>query len=204
MADRSIRVVALCAFRDGDRVLVGPSGVVEPGEHGAQTVGRLLGGTAGRVRRVGPLEHVSPEGHEIVLVYEADLPPAWQRSEQPPAAYPGLNELLQPMPYSALPAYQQRVADFVDAAGIRTGVESRALDLASEVGEVAKEVLKATRYGDAPFDTPPSWSDEVADVFFSLACLANATNVNLDDALEGALTKYRDRLMKSGDVGSGR
>jgi NTP pyrophosphatase (non-canonical NTP hydrolase) len=140
----------------------------------------------------------------------AALPPgAWKTVDElrrgPEPLYPtGLLELLAPMPYSALPAYQQRVADFVDAAGIRAGVEARTLDLVSEVGEIAKEVLKGSDYGDAPFDPPPGWADELADVFFALACLANATNVDLDKALDGAIAKYRDRLMKRGDPGSGR
>lgn len=112
--------------------------------------------------------------------------------------------MVERMPYSGLPGYQRRVADFVDAAGMRAGVESRTLDLVSEVGEVAKEVLKATQYGEAPFDTPPDWADELGDLFFSLACLANATNVDLDRALDGALAKYRARLTTRGDAGSGR
>jgi NTP pyrophosphatase (non-canonical NTP hydrolase)/8-oxo-dGTP pyrophosphatase MutT (NUDIX family) len=209
-------------------------GGIEFGEHGLQTVARELGEEMGaavaNVRYLGTLENVftyaGETGHEIVLIYDGELVDrslyerhhlpfdsseraVWKSLDElragPEPLYPtGLLELLAPMPYGALPAYQQRVADFVDSAGLRTGVESRALDLVSEVGEVAKEVLKATRYGDAPFDTPPTWADELADVFFSLACLANATNVDLDRALEGALRKYQSRLLGRGDAGSGR
>jgi len=107
-------------------------------------------------------------------------------------------------PYADLPAFQERVASFVDMHALRAGAEARVMDLVSEVGEVAKEVLKATRYGEQPFATSPAWSDELADVFFSLICLANATNVNLDQALDGALEKYRQRLAGRGDAGSGR
>lgn len=207
------RVLALCVFRDGDRVALGPSGEVESGEYGVQAVARLTGGAAAQVQALGTLENVGPAGHEVVLVYAARSSSpgalAWKtldelRQGPEPARPDGLLELLAPMPYSALPAYQQRVADFVDAAGLRAGVEARTLDLVSEVGEVAKEVLKGSRYGDAPFDPPPTWPGELADAFFSLACLANATNVDLDRALDGALAKYRDRLMKRGDAGSGR
>lgn len=107
-------------------------------------------------------------------------------------------------PYSDLPAYQERVASFVDMHALRAGAEARVLDLVSEVGEVAKEVLKATRYGEHPFATSQAWEEELADVFFSLICLANATNVDLDRALDGALAKYRQRLAGRGDAGSGR
>ena len=107
-------------------------------------------------------------------------------------------------PYTDLPAYQERVATFVDMHALRAGAEARVMDLVSEVGEVAKEALKATRYGEHPFATTAAWDEELADVFFSLICLANATNVNLDQALERALVKYRQRLAGRGDAGSGR
>jgi NTP pyrophosphatase (non-canonical NTP hydrolase) len=107
-------------------------------------------------------------------------------------------------PFTDLPQYQERVASFVDMHALRASAEARALDLVSEVGEVAKEVLKATRYGEQPFAATEAWTEEIADVFFSLICLANATNVDLDRALEGALEKYRQRLTARGDAGSGR
>lgn len=209
-------------------------GGIEFGEHGVQTVAREmreeLGAEVARVRYVGAIENVftyaGDMGHEVVLIYDGELVDrslydrdhlvfdgdqraVWKsldelRAGRDPVYPTGLLELIAPLPYEALPEFQRRVADFVDAAGLRAGVESRTLDLVSEVGEVAKEVLKATRYGDAPFDTPSTWDGELADVFFSLACLANATNVDLDRALDGAIVKYRARLMARGDAGSGR
>ena len=108
------------------------------------------------------------------------------------------------IPYEQLPAFQQKVADFVDAHDLRTGAEFRLLDLVSELGELSKEALKATGYGRRPFIPDQSWDDELADVFFSLVCLANSTAVDLEKALEGALTKYGQRLERRGDAGSGR
>jgi NTP pyrophosphatase (non-canonical NTP hydrolase) len=107
-------------------------------------------------------------------------------------------------PYTDLPAFQERVASFVDMHALRAGAEARVMDLVSEVGEVAKEALKATRYGEQPFETSPAWDEALADVFFSLICLANATNVALVGARDGALEKYRQRLVGRGDAGSGR
>lgn len=107
-------------------------------------------------------------------------------------------------PYTDLPVFQERVAEFVDAHELRTGAEARLLDLVAEVGEVAKEALKATRYGREPFATRSAWTDELGDAFFSLICLANATNVDLERALEAALARYRGRLAERGDAGSGR
>lgn len=99
---------------------------------------------------------------------------------------------------------QRTVASFVEEAGIEAPVEARLLDLASEVGELSKEVLKTTNYGRMPFRAPDGWAGELGDVFFSLICLANGTDVDLEAALDGALNKYRERLALGGDAGSGR
>ena len=42
---------------------------------------------------------------------------------------------------------QRRVAEFVHAHDLSAGVETRLLDLVSELGELAKEGLKGTDYG---------------------------------------------------------
>lgn len=103
-----------------------------------------------------------------------------------------------------LPEFQQAVANFVAERGIEASVEARLLDLSSEAGELSKEYLKVTDYGRETFDGPTDdWEDEMDDVLFSLACLANSTNVNLETALRRSLEKYEDRLRRGGDVGSG-
>jgi NTP pyrophosphatase (non-canonical NTP hydrolase) len=98
---------------------------------------------------------------------------------------------------------QQRVAEFVTARGLDTDVAHRLLDAVSELGEVAKEVLKGCRYGSEKFVATPNWSDELGDIVFSLICLANQTGVDLEQAIEGALLKYEQRLTRGGDAGSG-
>jgi NTP pyrophosphatase (non-canonical NTP hydrolase) len=106
-------------------------------------------------------------------------------------------------PPSLAPA-QARVGLFVAAHDIDAPVEARLLDLVSEVGELAKEVLKGSGYGRAPFAPPEGWDGELADALFALLCLANSTGVDLDTALTAALAKYADRLATRGDAGSGR
>ena len=71
----------------------------------------------------------------------------------------------------SLPAMQRRVAAFTARTGLDTGIPFRALDLASETGELAKEVLKATAYGREPFTPTGDWSAELADTLFALLCL---------------------------------
>jgi NTP pyrophosphatase (non-canonical NTP hydrolase) len=79
---------------------------------------------------------------------------------------------------------------------------SRLLDFVSEVGELSKEVLKATNYGRTSFRPPDGWTGELGDVFFSLICLANSTGVDLEAALDGALGKYRERLARRSGIGT--
>ncbi len=105
---------------------------------------------------------------------------------------------------SEMSTLQRTVASFVEEAGIEAPVHARLLDLISEVGELSNEALKATDYGRAPFNPPDGWTGELGDVFFSLICLANSTDVDLEVALNGALGKYRERLALGNDAGSGR
>ena len=108
------------------------------------------------------------------------------------------------IPYAGLPPFQQRVADFVDAHDLRSSAEARVLDIVSEIGEVAKVALKSTKYGREPFAPGADWDDEVADLFFSVVCLANSTAVDLEKALDAALAKYAARIAEHGRAGSGR
>lgn len=103
----------------------------------------------------------------------------------------------------SLPPYQQQVFDFVTEHGLHIPPSDRLLDLVSEVGELAKEVLKATRYSRQPFNPAEEWTAELGDVFFALSCLANSTGVDLNVALADALHKYQERLLKRSDAGSG-
>ena len=99
---------------------------------------------------------------------------------------------------------QGSVAAFVEEYGLEAPVHARALDLVSEVGELAKEILEGTDYGSAPFEAPEGWTGELGDSLFALVCLANSTGVDLEAALNAALEKYRERLALGGDAGSGR
>lgn len=99
---------------------------------------------------------------------------------------------------------QEVVARFVEENGMEIPLESRLLDLVSEVGEAAKAVLKETDYGRTEFQPTAEWADELGDTLFALICLANATGVDLEKALDQVLEKYRDRLDATGDPGSSR
>jgi NTP pyrophosphatase (non-canonical NTP hydrolase) len=99
--------------------------------------------------------------------------------------------------------FQQTVATFVRENELDAPVHARVLDLVSEVGELAKEILKVTNYGHEPFRPTEEWSGELADILYSLTCIANSTGVDLEMALNEALDKYERRLTQIGDAGSG-
>ncbi len=100
------------------------------------------------------------------------------------------------------PTFQNQVNDFVNVHDLEIPVADRLLDLVSEIGEVAKEILKSTEYGKHPFGPGEGWEDEIGDVFFSLVCIANSTGVDLLAVLEAALSKYENRLCTGSDPGS--
>lgn len=104
---------------------------------------------------------------------------------------------------SGLRDAQARVGQFVETHNLDAPVSARALDLASEVGEIAKEVLKGSDYGRRTFKPPDGWIGEIADALFALFCLANSTGVDLDSALETVLVRYTARLAARGSAGSG-
>lgn len=100
---------------------------------------------------------------------------------------------------------QERVAAFVAQHNLEADPQTRLLDLTSELGEVAKELLKATQYGTQSFNLaalPAAWAEEMGDLYFALLCLANTTQVDLSAALEGVLAKYAARMAAKGGAGS--
>ena len=90
---------------------------------------------------------------------------------------------------------QQRVDDWIKTYGVRYFSElTNMAILTEEVGEVARII--ARKYGDQSFkesDKTRHLADEMADVSWVLACLANQTGVDLTDAFERNLRKKTER-----------
>ena len=64
---------------------------------------------------------------------------------------------------------QKRVAEFCRKHKMQAPLEYRVLDLVSEVGEVAKEVLKASKYGSCPVKVNSCEINmEIGDALYSL------------------------------------
>ncbi len=97
---------------------------------------------------------------------------------------------------------QEAVNQFAKEKGLNATVAIRIIDLASEVGELSKEVLKSTDYGNKTFITTESFKEELGDVLFSLVCVANEAKVDLQACLQGVLDKYNKRFEGKGSIAS--
>lgn len=98
--------------------------------------------------------------------------------------------------------YQHRVANFIATHEMDAPPAYRALDAASELGEVAKELNESTDYGSDPDDAEIA-EDELGDTLFALLALAEATDTDAEAALETALDKYEQRLAERDTAASG-
>lgn len=96
---------------------------------------------------------------------------------------------------------QKIVSEFVKKYHLSHSNEITALDLVSEVGEVAKEIIKATDYGQKPYQKREELQKEIGDALYSLINLANLNGIDMEEALNEVLSKYEKRLSK-GSAGS--
>jgi NTP pyrophosphatase (non-canonical NTP hydrolase) len=90
--------------------------------------------------------------------------------------------------------HQKKVTDFVEKYNFRCSIDARLLDLTSEVGELANELIKSNDYGRKELLLTPGWEEELGDVYFSLIELANITGIDLGVALDKVLQKYAKRM----------
>ncbi len=101
--------------------------------------------------------------------------------------------------------WQERATKFAEKHNLSRSPGVYALDLLSELGEVAKEILLATDYGKRPFthqSNQPELAGELGDALYSLCLLAHASGVDLEDAFTTTLTKYEQRRQQQGNPGS--
>ncbi len=101
---------------------------------------------------------------------------------------------------------QTVVDDWIKKYGVRYFNElTNTAILMEEVGEVAR--IMARKYGEQslkPSDSKNELSDELADVFFVLTCIANQTGVNLEAAflknIEKKTNRDKDRHKSNGKL----
>ena len=97
---------------------------------------------------------------------------------------------------------QKHVADYVERNHMEVAAHIRCLDLVCEVGELTKELLERTEYGHKTFRKSRNWAEEFGDIGIALFCLANSTEVDVEEALLAALDKYSERVKLTGSASS--
>lgn len=96
---------------------------------------------------------------------------------------------------------QQKIKEFCKKHNLESPPEHRVLDTMSELGEVAKEILKMSDYGRKPIKYRDELKSELGDLFYSLITIANSFDIDLEEALNLVFEKYEKRL-KKGSAGS--
>ncbi|MCX6789254.1 MAG: nucleotide pyrophosphohydrolase [Candidatus Gribaldobacteria bacterium] len=93
---------------------------------------------------------------------------------------------------------QEMVDDWIKTTGVSYFSElSQLAQLTEEVGEVARVISRT--YGEQSFkkfDEAKKLADELADVLFTVICLANSTGIDLTKALHKNLAKKTKRDKK--------
>jgi len=97
---------------------------------------------------------------------------------------------------------QDIVRAFIEENRMTASAEARLLDMMSELGEVAKEVLRASRYGQGPATVSEAMKEELGDLLFSVLAFAAENGIDAERQLALANEKYRRRLAAKGTPGS--
>lgn len=100
--------------------------------------------------------------------------------------------------------WQAQATKFASDHNLTHSASVYALDMVSELGEIAKELLIATDYGRQEATYRADIAGELGDALYSLCLLATAVDVDLDAALTATLEKYTQRFQERGHSGSGR
>ncbi len=98
--------------------------------------------------------------------------------------------------------WQARAHDFALEHNLDHPAGVYALDVMSELGEVAKEILLATNYGSKKAHFRDELAGELGDLLYSICLLATASGVNLEAAFTNTLEKYEMRWDSAKDLGS--
>ena len=102
---------------------------------------------------------------------------------------------------------QNKVKEFNDLKSCHKTpmpVYARLLDIQSEMGELAKEYLKSSKYGTNDFSVTEDFKEEFGDVFYAILSLANELEINVEECVDVSLNKMKVRMEKKGTLGSGR
>jgi MazG nucleotide pyrophosphohydrolase domain. len=97
---------------------------------------------------------------------------------------------------------QRRAEEFAEENDLDAPTPFRLLDLASELGEIAKDATKTAEYGEKPGQLEVK-QDEIGDLLFSLFMVCDSLDVDAQEAFDEAMRKYEERVENTGEPGSG-
>ncbi len=80
--------------------------------------------------------------------------------------------------------------------------EERLLDVQSELGELSKEILKSTNYGEKQFKVTDGFKEEFGDVLYALLSLASEQGINAEEVLDKVICKMKERFSRKNHIGS--
>lgn len=96
----------------------------------------------------------------------------------------------------------KQIKEFNKRLGDGLKPEIRMLDIASEAGELSKEVIKSTSYGERPFRVTNGLEMELGDLLYSTISFALETGIDPNEAVEKVINKYENRMNAKGNIGS--
>ena len=99
---------------------------------------------------------------------------------------------------------QNLVKEFIIKNNLSSNEQIRYIDLVSEVGELGKEIIKSTNYGEKPYLLNATTFEEMGDCLFSILALCCELNIEAEEALKFVIEKYNKRLDATGTIGSGQ
>jgi len=97
---------------------------------------------------------------------------------------------------------QQETARMSEIYGLHADAMTRFADLVSELGELGKELVKATNYGAHELKANDNIAMEMGDVIFCLSLLANELGLDMDECFAKMQEKCRQRFERQGHIAS--
>lgn len=99
----------------------------------------------------------------------------------------------------------QPLKDFITQYHLETRPAFSLLDIMSELGEVAKELLKGTNYGRGEDTTNRErMREEIGDLMFAVAYLCTLYDVDPEEAMWESVRKFEKRLKGKEREGRGK
>ncbi|MFO8019429.1 MAG: nucleotide pyrophosphohydrolase [Promethearchaeia archaeon] len=95
--------------------------------------------------------------------------------------------------FNPLHKIQKEVDDWISQHGGYWPPLSMLGSIMEEVGELSREINHAEGHKPKKSNEPPKIGEELADLFFSLICIANYYDIKLEKKIKEVIGKYTSR-----------